>query len=220
MDIRKRIGYSAKERQKERLEERRKTELIISNILGLRFEIHRGVYQTAKDTELMAKVVSINNSETFLEIGCGCGAVSIILSRNAKEGLGTDINPLSINNSKLNAAINQVSNVSFILGDLFENVNNKYDVILFNPPYSSFNAKDAIDRMFWDSENSSKIKFFKEVKKYLKPGGRVYFGSADFDELDKELPLKLAKENKLIVRNVYKQRVENRHYTYLVYEFM
>ena len=107
MDIKKNIGYSAREKQKERLDERRKTELIRANICGLNFEIQKGVYQTAKDTELMANVVKIDKSESFLEIGSGCGAISIILSKKAKEGLGIDINPLAVHNSKLNAQIHK-----------------------------------------------------------------------------------------------------------------
>lgn len=213
------IGYLVKERQKKRLEERRKTKLIKVNIEDLDFEIYKGVYQTAKDTELMAEVVKINNSETFLEIGCGCGAISIILSKRAKDGLGVDINPLAIDNSKINANIHNISNVSFILGDLFKSVEGEYNVILFNPPYSSFSAKDEIDRMFWDLENLSKINFFKQVKKFLKPKGRVYFGWADFDDLNKDLPMKLAKENNLVLKETYKHKVENRPYTYIVYEF-
>jgi len=54
----------------------------------------------------------------------------------------------------------------------------------------------------------------------LKPGGRVYFGWVDFDDLDKELPLKLGKENKLIIKKVYTHKVENNPYTYIVFEFM
>jgi len=74
--------------------------------------------------------------------------------------------------------------------------------------------------MFFDTENLSKINFFKQVNKYLKSGGRVYFGWADFDDLDKELPLKLAEENELTMKKVYRQKVENKPYTYFVYEFI
>ena len=73
--------------------------------------------------------------------------------------------------------------------------------------------------MFWDSGNLTKINFFRQVRKYLRSSGRIYFGWADFDDLDKELPLKLAKENNLVLKKTYKHKVDNKPYTYIVYEF-
>ena len=220
MNNKEEIGYSARESQEKRLKERRITTLLTTKVCDLDFKIEKGVYHTAEDTELMAKVIKINASETFLEIGCGCGAISIILSKRCERGDGVDINSLAIHNSELNAKAHNVQNVQFSLSDVFENIVGKYDVIIFNPPYSCQEARDEIDKMFWDERNKSKIKFFKDVKKYLKPRGRIYFGWADFDDLDKSLPLGLARENNLTLKKIHRQKVENKPYTYLVYEFL
>jgi tRNA1(Val) A37 N6-methylase TrmN6 len=73
----------------------------------------------------------------------------------------------------------------------------KIDVVICNPPYTSHNVSDDIDRMYWDPNDEMKKKFFNEVRNYLKDNGRIYFGWANFADIAVELPLRLAQENNL-----------------------
>lgn len=98
-----------------------------------------------------------------------------------------------------------VTNIEFHISNVFENVKGTLDVIICNPPYTKHEVRNNIDRMFWDPEDEMKKKFFKEAGKYLKPGGRIYFGWADFADIDVDLPFKLAEESGCKHINTFKK---------------
>ncbi|MDX1980090.1 MAG: methyltransferase [Bryobacteraceae bacterium] len=71
-----------------------------------------------------------------LDLGCGAGTLALLLAREAKHAVGTDINPRAVAMARLNAAINGVHNAEFRQGDLFEPVENEqFDLIVSQPPY-------------------------------------------------------------------------------------
>lgn len=184
------------DKQQARLLERKKSGTLLVDVLGTRFQVFRGVYRTGVDTELM--VSSILNSsrledKTFLEVGCGCGAVSLLLAERCKHGVGSDINPVAVRNAQRNRQHLGCTNVDFHISDVFENITGKYDVIVCNPPYNQHQVIDVADRMFWDPGNEMKRKFFASVRQFLKRRGRVYFGWANFADIDGTLPLRLAR---------------------------
>jgi len=184
--------YSSYRSQKRYLQyvKRTKKNRVIET-LGMKLSVFPKSYEPKGDSELMARTVKINKKQIFLEIGTGCGMVTLYLSRKAKKGLATDINPYAIRNAKYNAKMLGIKNVTFAISDVFSRVKGKYDILIFNPPYSNHKAKDLTDRIFWDTNNEAKVKFFKQVKYHLNPNGRIYFGWADFKDLDINLPLRL-----------------------------
>jgi len=161
----------------------------------MKITVDPGVYQTSGDSDLMAESVEISKGENFLEVGCGTGVVSISVAKRSAHGVGVDINEKAVKNSKKNAAVQGVTNVEFMVSDVFEKIEGRFDVIICNPPYTKHEVRDDIDRMFWDPEDEMKQKFFREVGRYLKPEGRIYFGWADFADVDVDLPFKLAEAN-------------------------
>jgi len=185
---------------------------------GMKIVVNPGVYQTSGDSELIAKSVKINKNEIFLEIGCGTGVVSIATAKRSKSGIGVDINEKAVENSKQNADMQGIKNVEFLKSDVFENVSGKYNVIICNPPFTKHDARDNIDRMFWDPEDEMKRKFFREAGKFLKPNGKIYFGWANFADVDVNLPFKLAEENGYELVNKFNKPFEN-DFTYYVFEF-
>lgn len=165
--------------------------------------VEPGVYQTSGDSDLMAQSVEIKNNEKFLEIGCGTGVVSIAVAKRAAQGIGVDINERAVENSRHNAELQRCTNVDFLVSNVFEEVKGKFDVIICNPPYTKHEVKDTIDRMFWDPEDEMKREFFKKAGAYLNPNGRIYFGWADFADIDTDLPFKLAEANGYKLMNTY-----------------
>ena len=205
-------------RQSKRLEKRRTDKPLDVECCGMKIAVEPGVYQTAQDSELMVESVKIASAENFLEVGCGTGIVSISVAKKAAHGIGIDINDLAVENSKRNAEAQGVGNVEFFVSDVFEKVEDKFDVIICNPPYTKHEAKDNIDRMFWDPEDEMKKKFFREVGEYLKPGGRIYFGWADFADIDVGLPFRLAEANGFNLINTFSKPHGN-DFNFYVFEF-
>jgi release factor glutamine methyltransferase len=184
--------FPARAKQSKRLAERKNAIHTRAYVCGTEFDVYPGVYQTSIDTELMCSTVRLKGNETLLEIGCGCGAVTILLAQKCALATGVDINPIAVDNARLNAQRLVVANTSFLVSDVFEKVTGKFDVIVCNPPYNHSPAADPVERMFWDPEDEAKRRFFRDVNGFLKKDGRIYFGWADFADLDGSLPIRWA----------------------------
>jgi release factor glutamine methyltransferase len=206
-------------RQSKRLDERHSSEAFQVECVGMKITVDCGVYQTSGDSELIAESVIINKDQNFLEVGCGTGVVSIAVAKRARYGIGVDINDRAVENSKKNAKKQGVTNVDFLVSNIFENIKDTFDVVICNPPYTNHEVRDNIDRMFWDPEDEMKQKFFKEISKYLKPNGRIYFGWADFADIDVDLPFRLAKESGYTHINTFK-KTHGEDFNFYVLEFM
>lgn len=212
-------AHSAKPSQQKRLEERKSAAPMPVTVCGVDFIVERGVYGTSVDTELMAETVRLNPQETFLEIGCGSGAVSILLAKKCQRGMGTDINALAVQNARCNAERLGVRNVIFMEGDGFAGITEKFSVLICNPPYNNSPVQDSIDRMFWDPNDELKTSFFQGAASHLLPGGRIYFGWANFADIDVELPLRLAKKHHFQLVNTTERLSHSRKYVFYVFEF-
>src|SRR5215213_1294999 len=107
-----------------------------------------------------------------LEIGTGCGALALVASRHCDRVVATDTNPRALNLASFNAAINNVTNVEWRLGSLFDAVEgDKFDLIFCNPPYvispdSQFIFRDGGRR---GDELCEEI--VKRAPRYLNEGG-------------------------------------------------
>lgn len=77
-----------------------------------------------------------NAGESALDLCSGSGFFSILMAEKAKKVIGIDINPYNVNAAKTNALINEVENVEFRQGDLFDAITSseKFDLIVAWPP--------------------------------------------------------------------------------------
>ncbi len=107
-------------------------------------------------TEVMLKEFLKDNCKknfNFLDIGCGYGAVSIIVSNfypNCKY-IMSDVNDRALEISKLNVEKYAINNVKLIKSNSFENIEEVFDIIMSNPPIRT--GKETIFNIY---ENSYK----------------------------------------------------------------
>ena len=72
---------------------------------------------------------------SILDVGCGYGAISIILSKLTDcECEGIDINKRAVHLANMNIKKNKVENVTFYESNCYSSVNKKYNYIITNPP--------------------------------------------------------------------------------------
>ena len=87
----------------------------------------------------------------IIDLGCGSGAIGLTLKHFFSDA---DITLLDISEKALEVAKENASNlgldVNFVLGDMLEEVNDKFDVIISNPPYIETN--EEIDKIVLDNE--------------------------------------------------------------------
>lgn len=102
-----------------------------SNVLIPRFETELLVEKTIK----YCKKIFGNNKINILDIGTGSGCISITLKKELDcNVIGADISNEALEVARENAVGNNVK-VEFINSDVFSNVNNRFDLIISNPPY-------------------------------------------------------------------------------------
>lgn len=71
----------------------------------------------------------------ILDLGCGYGVVSIILSKFINATFDAiDINKRALHLAEINMKKNSSYGINFFESNVYENVNKKYDYIITNPP--------------------------------------------------------------------------------------
>jgi hypothetical protein len=74
--------------------------------------------------------------ERALDIGTGCGIQAMHASRHAEHVVATDISVRALELAALNADLNEIDNIEFRFGSLFEPVaGERFDHIISNPPF-------------------------------------------------------------------------------------
>ena len=135
----------------------------------------------------MEEVLKVAKKEDkILDLCTGSGIIGISLAKNLLSDniVAVDISDTALKVSKLNAK-NQNVNVSYIKSDLFENVNDKFDIIVSNPPYIE---TETIKELSEDVQKEPIIaldggadgldfyrKISLEAKEYLKENGKLFF---------------------------------------------
>ena len=84
---------------------------------------------------LLENIPLVELHGNVLDVGCGYGVIDIILGKIVDANfLGVDVNRRALHLAEMNIKENNLSNVNFIESNCYENVNDKYDFILTNPP--------------------------------------------------------------------------------------
>ena len=146
--------------------------------LGLQLFIFDDVYEPAEDSYLLAKwVEKFSKGKKVLDVGTGCGIQAIVAAKSgAKEVVGIDKNPKAVENAKLNAKENNVD-CNFFVSDLFSDVKEKFDLIVFNPPYLPTEKEEKLGgeiNLAFDGGESGREtidRFLKQYKRFLNKGG-------------------------------------------------
>jgi SAM-dependent methyltransferase len=110
---------------------------------GLALDVVEGLYLfSAPDevlgpgegTAILYRAARQIAGERLLDLGCGCGTLSLLLGR--ARTVGTDINPRALELAQWNASANGIAGCEFRLGSLYAPVaGERFDLIVSQPPY-------------------------------------------------------------------------------------
>lgn len=177
-----------------------------------KFKVTKDVLSPRMETEeLIYKVIeyikSINkNNIKILDLCTGSGIIGITLRKELEskslEVVASDISEEALKVAKENAIMNEAE-VKFIQSDIFEDINEKFDIIVSNPPYIAYNDKITMEdnvlnydphlALFAEEDG---MYFYREIvenaKEYLEEDGLVFF-EIGYDQREKIL--KLANDN-------------------------
>ena len=182
---------------------------------GMDFYVDSRVLIPQPDTECLVEegleFIKGKENTKVLDLCTGSGAIAIAIAKNSDAIVyASDVSEDALDVAKLNA--NSLgSNITFIESDLFNNINEKFDMIISNPPYIK---TDVIDTLSNEVKNEPRLAldgkedglyFYKEIiknaKGFLNPNGKLLF-EIGFDQ--KESVTKLFEEEEYI--NVYSKK--------------
>ena len=96
-----------------------------------------------------------------LDVGCGYGFIGIVISKITKSHVDMiDVNKRAIHLTQKNIESNKVDCKTF-LSDAYENITDKYDIIITNPPIRT--GKDKV------------LEILENAKEYLNKNGKLYY---------------------------------------------
>ena len=86
-------------------------------------------------TRTLLENINISNKRSFLDVGCGCGPIGFYILLNDKNAVVDmiDVNNRAIKLTKMGLKKNKIQ-ANVYNSDAYQNVNDKYDMIVTNPP--------------------------------------------------------------------------------------
>ena len=136
--------------------------------VDFKFKTDNGVFSKEKldfGTRILLSNLPIKEMKgDILDLGCGYGVVSIILSKFIDGSFdAVDVNRRALHLAEMNMKLNKVSGINFFESYCYDAIdeNKKYDYIITNPPIRA--GKEVVYKML------------KEAKLHLKNNGVLYF---------------------------------------------
>lgn len=126
------------------------------------------------------------SKEKAIEIGVGSGVLSFQLIQNGFENIfASDTNKNAIIGVSQEAKrLGYEDNITLNYGDLFENHEEKVDLIVFNPPWikAKHKLEEGIDKAMYYEEDLFP-KFFEQAQKHLNENGKIVLIFSNFAQV-------------------------------------
>lgn len=159
-----------------------------TDFLSVRIPFDKNTLSPRQETEILTEKIIKDIKSKKLNVldlcsGSGCIGIAIAKATSATVTL-SDISKKANKAAKSNAELNGV-NVTILLSDLFENIPNKFDIIVSNPPYIKrrdlevleIEVRDFDPRLALDGGEDG-LDFYRDIiskaPEYLNNGGKLY----------------------------------------------
>ena len=184
------------------------------DFLGLSITVYPNVFPPCGDSRLLGESLKIKSTDIVLDMWSGSGAQSIITAKKgAQKVIAIDINPDAVNCIKYNIDKYDYENkIEVRNGNLFDVLrsNEKFDVVIFNPPFMDIEPKNMFEKAVWDKDQLVTKRFFKDIKNYLNPNATIYMVFSNWGNF--ELIEQLAKENNFTITKISEKQKDNEKY--------
>lgn len=156
---------------------------------GLTFITPNSVYSPAEDSFLLAKYSKTLKGK-ILDMGTGSGIQAIVNAKTNPNNQITaaDVNPSTTTCAKQNAQVNDITNIRFIQSNLFENITESFDGIIFNPPYLPEEDSSKDEELALSGGQTGREltdKFIDQFPQHLNPNGTVLLLQSSINNVEK-----------------------------------
>lgn len=133
--------------------------------IKMRFLSDNGVFSKNKvdfGSSLLLKSLPSFDNKKILDVGCGYGTIGLTIAKmNPTSYINMiDVNERAVKLSVKNKILNMIENAEIFVSNIYENINQKYDYIITNPPIR------AGKKVVWDITLGA--------VNYLLPGGEMW----------------------------------------------
>ncbi len=158
--------------------------------MGLNFKVNENTLIPRGDTEILVETainfIKERKYKSVIDIGTGSGAIAVSIAKYTDvEVTAVDISNDALAVAKENAEENNVD-IKFINSDIFKNINERYDLIVSNPPYIEKDVIKTLEPDVRDYEpllaldgGSDGLDFYKriinEFSNYININGSIIF---------------------------------------------
>ena len=180
------------------------------NFLGVKIDLSKRPLIPREETEYWVNSFINENNKSIkcLDLFSGSGCIGLSVLKNIEESICDfgEIDDNFIEQIKINIKINDINSnrCKVLKTNIFSGINDKYDVILANPPYVAEDRKDEVGEdvkefepaiALYGGEDGMEIirVFLMEAREYLNEDGSIIM---EFDSEQK-------KEIEEIIRNIY-----------------
>lgn len=154
--------------------------------MGIEFNVNKDVLIPQPDTEILVeetiKIAKEYNKPKVLDLCTGSGAIAVSIKKYVPEAevFASDVSIKALQLAKIN---NIDNNINFIESNLFENINNEFDIIVSNPPYirteeiKSLSKEVQNEPLIALDGGQDGLDFYRDIIKqahnYLKSNGKL-----------------------------------------------
>lgn len=170
--------------------------------------MNSGIYPPSEDSfflaEFVKKKISKTKPQKILDMGSGSGIQAesaIKAGANIKSITLADIHPAAIKH-----LAKKFSGSKIIKSDLFENITDRFGLIIFNPPYLPEDKHDAgLDTTGGRKGSETINRFLGQAKAHLNPDGKILILTSSFTKgiIWKGYKKKLLGKKKLFFEELY-----------------
>ena len=158
-----------------------------TDFYGFTLKVNQNVLIPRPETEELCAwaLETVTANDSVLDLCTGSGAIAITINKKSGASVtASDISEGALEVAKQNALSNGAT-VNFIQSDAFENIQQKFSIIISNPPYIPTEDIQKLDREVKDFEpilaldgGIDGLDFYKKIAtesgKYLYEGGLLY----------------------------------------------
>ena len=173
------------------------------------------IYDPEEDSFLLVKYVDKFAEGKVLDLGTGSGIQAEAALRHTKDVLAVDIDKESVE------YVNK-KGIKARISDLFSNIKEKFDLIIFNPPYLPENEVEDKEskRITTGGKYGYEIleRFFSQADDYLNKNGKILIVFSSLTNKNKinkiikenNFKFKLLEEKKIFFETLYCYLIENK----------
>lgn len=159
------------------------------------------IYEPQEDSFLVQKHIKNYAHGDVLDMGTGSGILAEEAVKYTNKVLAVDVDLEAVEHGREN-----YNDIEFRESNLFSNIDESFDLIIFNPPYLPTESKDLNFALDGGKEGWEVIaEFLKQAKKYLKKNGVILLLFSSFSNKGKIN--KILKEEGYYYKEIDKQHI-------------